>query len=309
MNWNKTLALVCVGLASAASHASFEMLLVLDGTTKSVHRFDPQSGAYLGNFGAGWLNNPQNITIDQGTGTAYVWESEAITSTSKVIAFNYNTGERKGGGFLTGFYSEPVQAFRRANGEFLVAGQALCSKMSPAGVADITYSSTGSQGGVAEGTDGQVYLANYTTKRVSRYSLSGTLLATTSATSFVGEGQMTRFGGRMYFATSASNVFSIDQGFANNGGSWRQLNTANVGTTRGLAFGHDGLMYIAGMNAGGTAGIVQRWDASLSQFGGTFGESVLKNPISCAAVVAPEPGTLAACAVGLAALVRRRKKR
>lgn len=309
MNWKKTLALVSAGLASAASHASFEMLLVLDGTTKSVHRFDPQSGAYLGNFGAGWLNNPQNITIDQSTGTAYVWETEAITSTSKVVAFNYNTGERTGGGFLTGYFSDPVQAFRRANGEFLVAGQALCMRLSVAGYASTTYSATGMQGGVAEGTDGQVYLANYTTKRVERFSLAGALLATSSATSFVGEGQMTRYGGRMYFATSASNVFSIDQGFANGGGSWRQLNTANVGTTRGLAFGHGGLMYIAGMNAGGTAGIVQRWDADLSQFGGTFGESVLKNPIGCAAVVAPEPGTLAACALGLAALARRRKKR
>jgi hypothetical protein len=173
------------------------------------------------------------------------------------------------------------------------------------------YIGGGNQGGLGIGADGFLYTTVHTTQTVVRTSqTSGAVLATSAVSVFgtTGEGQMISNNGRMYFATGLSTVFSIQEGFANGGGGFLQLNATNFSATKALGVGHNKIMYIAGRNAANTAGLIERWDPVISSFGGTFGGSVLQNPVSMAVVVAPEPGTLLALGGLTLAVVRRRRK-
>ena len=300
-----------VAIASV-SNASFELGLVLDAGTRSVHRFDMESGAYFGSFGAGWLNDPQAIMLDQANNRVWVVDNDALSSRVKILGFNYNSGGRDGSVPISLGYSEPIQAVRRANGEFILSGSGLSERFSSTGtILSSMYSGGGNQGGIAIGADGFLYTVVHATQTVVRTSqTSGTVLATSAASVFgtTGEGQMVANNGRMYFATGLGTVFSIQEGFANGGTGFLQLNATNFSATKALGVGHNKIMYIAGRNAANTGGLIERWDPVISSFGGTFGGSVLQNPVSMAVVVAPEPGTLLALGGLTLAVVRRRRK-
>ena len=78
-----------------------------------------------------------------------------------------------------------------------------------------------------------------------------------------------------------------------------------------LGIGHGSTLYVGGrLVSDGTKGGISRYSvAGVSPFyRSTFGSSVLRSPVSIATVVAPEPGTLVACGLGLAALAARRRK-
>jgi hypothetical protein len=300
-----------VAIASV-SNASFELGLVLDAGTRSVHRFDMESGAYFGSFGAGWLNDPQAIMLDQANNRVWVIDNDGLSARVKILGFNYNSGGRDGSVPINLGYSEPIQAVRRANGEFIISGNSISDRFSSTGsYLSQMYTGGLNQGGVGIGSDGFLYTAVHSTQTVVRTSqTSGTALATSAASVFgtTGEGQMISNNGRMYFATGLSTVFSIQEGFANGAGGFLQLNATNFSATKALGVGHNRIMYIAGRNAANTAGLIERWDPVISSFGGTFGGSVLQNPVSMAVVVAPEPGTLLALGGLTLAVVRRRRK-
>jgi hypothetical protein len=86
--------LVLVGLTSAA-HASFEMMLAGDEFGR-VHRYDPQNGVYLGNFGNFQIGSVSSVVADSTSNTAYIYDG------STVHRMNYNTGAYLGGFNRTG---------------------------------------------------------------------------------------------------------------------------------------------------------------------------------------------------------------
>ena len=313
MNWKKSAQTAGLFIVvTAGAQASFELGLVLDAGTRSVHRFDMESGAYFGSFGAGWLNDPQAIMLDQANNRVWVVDNDAASARVKILGFNYNSGGREGSAVTSSGYIEPIQAVRRANGEFIISGSGLTDRFSSTGTFLGSMLLSGSnQGGIGIGSDGFLYTAVHSTQTVVRTSqTSGTVLATSAASVFgtTGEGQMIANNGRMYFATGLSTVFSIQEGFANGGTGFLQLNATNFSATKALGVGHNKIMYIAGRNAANTAGLIERWDPVISSFGGTFGGSVLQNPVSMAVVVAPEPGTLLALGGLTLAVVRRRRR-
>lgn len=79
------LLLLSFAVAGQAS-ASFDLLLVLDSSQNVVHRYDADSGTYLGSFGQGTLANVRGIGVNQAAGTAIVTHSQGYS------VWNYNTG-------------------------------------------------------------------------------------------------------------------------------------------------------------------------------------------------------------------------
>lgn len=302
-----------VGLAVPAA-ASYELLLVLDGSTKSVHRFDPQSGAYFGSFGGGWLNNPQSMVMDQSSNTCYIRDTQAGAGIGDIIAFNYNTGERvTGGGGGMAFQGSPVQMARRAvNGDFYTSGTSDVYQYNSSGTFISSRLGLNDLGGLCIGPDGNLYITNTVSNIVFKYSTSvpigsASILSSSAATTDFGDGQLT-FGGssvRGYFATAFPRVMSFDP----NTYAFTQINMTNFSATKGVAFGHDDVLYTVGVDSAGTAGIVQRFDTRLGVLGGTFGSGVLVNPLSAACVVAPEPITMIGFGLGISLLVIRRRKK
>lgn len=73
-----------------------------------------------------------------------------------------------------------------------------------------------------------------------------------------------------------------------------------------IAIGHE-LEYVVGKNGG--VGVVSRLDHGARMTRGRFGEGYLIDPIAISVHPAPEPGTMAALAVGGAILLMRRRKK
>lgn len=305
-----TVLATCMGVLASAN-ASFEMLLVLDAGTKSIHRFDPQSGAYLGAFGAGWLNNPQSIILNQAKGQCYVMDKTGGAGTGVIMAFDYNSGERVGGivGNMAAQSGFVQMAQNPANGEITTIGGSGANQVQRYSI-DGTLKHIGAAvndpGQIAFGPDGNLYLGASVIDQVFRYTPTLDFLGISAATVNFDDGQMT-FGGstpKGYFATGFSRVMGFDY----NTFAFTQINMTDFSSTKGVAFGHGDVLFTCGLNAAGTDGQIGRFDVKLGVAGGTFGSAQLTNPVSLACVVAPEPSTWLVSAAGLALLIRRRRR-
>ena len=107
-----------LGALTTSALASFEMLLVADNganttPTRRIHRFDPDSGVYLGAFG-NFSSDIRCMKIRQSRNEAYV------AAGSTLYVFDYNTGALKkdffGGGFTDIAFSQDDTTFYGVNG-------------------------------------------------------------------------------------------------------------------------------------------------------------------------------------------------
>lgn len=114
----RLLSLAVLVAAGVAAHASYDLAMVLDGTTKSVFRYDPVTGASFGSFGAGWTVNPIDLAIDQSVGEAYLLDDRSASD--RVIRLDYSTGAFIG--YIELGSTTATRLAVGANGEILVAG-------------------------------------------------------------------------------------------------------------------------------------------------------------------------------------------
>lgn len=123
-----------------------------------------------------------------------------------------------------------------------------------------------------------------------------------SATGAVGSGQMSKVGGSNYLvmpgATGQVHTYLL------NSSSSDSVTIPGGGLGLGAAAAHSGF-FISSANGGvGTITAYNGNRLAIRQ----FGSSVLIRPVSLQSVLAPEPGSLAALGLGLAALARRRRR-
>lgn len=85
----KRALVVSLALLSASSFASFELGIITDSAT-GFHRFDLETGIYLGAFGAGLSGGVLSTWADQRTSTFYSMNNNGIRK------WNYSTGEYLG---------------------------------------------------------------------------------------------------------------------------------------------------------------------------------------------------------------------
>lgn len=296
------------------AHASFDLSLVTDAGTNSVHRIDPITNAYLGSFGGGFLSSPRGIAINQSLQRAYV-----LDATSRVSVWNYNTGE-----FVSSFNANvPGASFLNANsdGSLNIAGSTFVRRFSVSGSTLATYTRSGAfniQQGIRL-QDGQFYLSTRTGDSRAFERFNYTTGAFIGSSSWLADRVIPMSGS--FDASPTANALTA---YAFGGTVFAELDSINNGpiggvftsitlldTVVGLAEGHGGMSFVLGRDKNTpTRGGILRFDRNTLTVGPTLaGTANIVNPTGLANVVAPEPGTMIAVGVGLAALARRRRPR
>lgn len=296
------------------AHASFDLSLVTDAGTNSVHRIDPITNAYLGSFGGGILSNPRGIAINQSLQRAYI-----LDASSRVSVWNYNTGE-----FVSSFNSSVSGAsFLNANsdGTLNVAGSTFVRRFSVSGSTLATYTRSGAfniQQGIRL-QDGQFYMSTRTgdNRAVERFNYStGAFIGSSlwyadrlipMSGSYDPSPNANALNAFAFTGTVTVELDTFNNGPTNSSASATSL----LDTVAGIAEGHGSMSFVLGRDkTTPTRGGIARFDRNTFTYGLTLaGTANIVNPTGLANVVAPEPGTMIAVGVGLAALARRRRPR
>lgn len=323
MRWRAHAVVLAVAAALATtSHASYELVMVADTGTNSVHRFDGTTGAYFGEFAKGFVSTISSFNIDASTGLAYLSDSDL----GMTRVFNYSTGthladlsfgnngafgalsRRANGHFVDGFYNGASGVYDASGGlvHFLytlpIGGSnsiggasaphasgrhltvAVSFGLSQVQIydADVPWSTAIAGSATVSDMGGET--------SVSQISVSGDRAA------WIGNNNRVRY---MSIGAGASSVTL---------GATGTISTFSSGTTSGIGWGHGNTVYIGGRNAGNTAGLLMRTVYGSTAALGTFGSNVLQQPRFIQTVVAPEPASLLALAGGLALLMRRKRR-
>ncbi|MCE9557430.1 MAG: PEP-CTERM sorting domain-containing protein [Armatimonadetes bacterium] len=297
-----------VSLAGFAS-ASFDLSLVTDSGTNSVHRIDPISNVYLGSFGSGLLSNPRGIAIDQGLNRAYI-----LDAGSRVSTWDYNTGA-----FISSFNSNVGGASfltRNSDGTLNVAGSDRVVRMNVNGAVAATYVRTGTFG-VQQGIllrDGQFYMSTRTvdSRLLERFNYTTGVLI--GASTWLADRllPMPDTGAALantFNAYVSTSTVALEIDRMSNGTIYvTDTPTTLIDTVAGVAAGHGGMMFVLGRDKlTPTRGGIVRFDKDTFVVGTTLaGTSNIVTPTGIANVVAPEPGSLAALGLGLVVLLRRK---
>lgn len=302
----RKLTIIALVVSAVHVNASFEMVLVSDSGDDVVHRFDPVTGGYLGSFGTGYLSNPLGIAIDQPNNTAYV-----LDAGNAIVKFDYNTGAFMGSFVVSG---GATYLNRNPDGTLNLAYANRVERRNTAGGLIVTYTHgtgfVGQQGFHAE--DGLFYVSTRTglgSNGLSRHNYAtGALIGTTS------------WAADRLIRLPGTNILNVYEGFGggncvfendvfNNGPIFIQANSiAAIQNPKGVGLGHDGIAYACGTDRVTPAqGIIQRFDTNTWSYRGAFGQTILSVPTGMAVVVAPEPATWGAMAIGALALMRKRK--
>lgn len=306
----KRALVVSLALLSASAFASFELGIITDATT-GFHRFDLQTGIYLGSFGSGFSNGVLSTWTDQPTSTLY------SMSTSGIRKWNYSTGEYLG---VVNFGASSLYATNDPNGNFYtVNGSNTISVYNlngtdstiaaPAGVAARWVLHQEGRILIGDSANGGRILRSTASPGVWTVVASGLGVASMPATSrhavsFRLPGVVGIEKSIYVHDTTATDSY---YGFTSN--DIYQF-TSNVGIPpitqrRGAALGHFGTYFLGNTAVAGQTGIIY-----LDEFGNatrTYTSTAVANPQGMTVVLAPEPGTMLALGAGLALLTKRRK--
>lgn len=286
----------------AAACASFELVLALDNTGR-VHRFDGITGAYFGSFGNGSMTGPLGMAIDRSNGRAYVGDVGNV-----VQVWNYNTGN-----FINMFSvgSASVSSLWLDNSNNLLIGtNSGIRRYTTSGTFLNAFGGVVDYNGVSQGPDGAYYAVDNSSDRLARFSSS---FVFTGSVPLPGappaqQWQIQWAGNQGYVADAEKVVMFTAGATAPVLGS--SYNPGNMDLVFGVGIGHGPRRYASGGNVGGTAPVIH----AFSDLGGVFfpqntithsGPSYF---VDLQVVAAPEPGSWLAGAVGLSALVLRRRK-
>jgi hypothetical protein len=330
MIYMKQLSLLVALGAAAISSASFDLVMVMDYGTKSIHRFDGSTGLYLGQFANGHITSMSSFAINRATGSAYIADSSAQI----IREFNFNTGNHINDFTVSGNFPSSQSLGVHSNGNLhtgYVAGGSL--QLSNSGqslgfhahplintIAAVPLGSTVHRSGKS-----LVYASDLNGSALSAGSVhvvdpsSPNSPVTVASVGFTGLGDYNR---RTQIAVSSGDkigIVSSNGGFAfgTTDATASSVTMSSFGTVSGtrlvapsgLAYGHGLTMYMSGKDPLNTArGRINRLiHGSPSNVLASFGEDQLIDPGQMAIVVAPEPGSLLMLAVGGMLLLRRKR--
>lgn len=320
-----TLFVVAGQLPAQGQSGSYELLAVVDQSNRVIRRFDPISGNSLGTFGSGYLTSPSGIQLRNGLAYVLDHSGAAALGNARVKVFNYSTGL-----FLQSSPLSAAWGFAWNDSTLKLEGTSYAvSDANPFnGSSYVTvYDSSGNplvyQGGV-NAPSPVIYSSELSANGLIRYrSFNGSIAwLTSSQTTFsnaltgtvVSAGinsQLLRVDSTLYALNSTNSLirrFSIAGNGALSETGTIALPGFQANSLRGLARGHGNTLYVSGQD--GTTVT----SARILKLDGLTGD--LYNAItlpgvgavrSMDTVIAPEPGTLLAMGVGLAALARRRR--
>ena len=294
--------------SAVCAQASFEMTLIVNSGSNSILRVDPENRMLLGSFGGNRLFNPSAITIDQANNEAYVLNAYAsATTTSRISVFNYNTGEFKREWNLgTNLTLVGDIDYVAGRGLYIPVGN---------GVRLVSES-----GGLLQSFT-SASLTNIYSVEMSAdfnelygYALSGQYARWTDSTgAFVQNhlgitnhrsmesrpGQMFAVGGALQNLVFHSYI-SLSYSSTSVG--------SLVNNVTATSYGHDNTVYAGCFGTAGQS-VILTYDTSGNRLVDPWVLPTGNGILSMATVVAPEPGTLIASAVGIGALIRKRRRK
>ncbi|MCE9559206.1 MAG: PEP-CTERM sorting domain-containing protein [Armatimonadetes bacterium] len=298
---------ISLSFLAASAHASFELLLVADNgsntyATRTIHRFDPVSGAYLGKFG-GFNSDISSTYLDKANNSLYVI---AGNETSK---WNYNTGEMLGSFAYTSANSFSAVRPSGDRAAFFISGsnvQLYGFPTAGSGIGTPTVSgalfSTGlwtSNTSFVAFDFNQTRMANFNTNASGTVATLGVITPAIGLTN--GFGQMCVNGGTSELIMAGGNS-GLSRVYVP-GASALATGIPTTANTMSAASAHFG--FFLGMNDGTTGRI--EYYSQFRNLTRTFGTGTVLRPISMQTVLAPEPGSMAVLGLGLVALLKRRK--
>ena len=304
----KAIALGLFLLGSASSFASFEMMLLADNTNGVIHRYDPVNHVYLGSFGRGSIGAVLGLSLDQANNRVFIRQDNLVN------VFDYNTGNQLFVGFALGIgpvmyrstFGDMIsfsgtQLLRQTVGLNSLGNQILWTATSP-GVTSFTTDGTLIYG--TNTVNGQ--MLSYTGASIG--SIFGTSLvnAILAGDSVPGMSVNESTGG-VFALSQTDKRYNYWSGVS--GTNIFQGNTSTLTTTTAITRAHGIHQYILGTTPTGVG--LQKFYEDGNIFG-AYTQVSLPSAIGsinhAATVITPEPGTMIAIAVGLAALAKRRKK-
>lgn len=292
-------------VAAAPAFASFELVLVADNGnntfgTRRIHRFDGNTGVYLGNFG-GFGSDIIGTHLDQSSRTLFV-----MTNDGRTAEYDYNTGALKAG-YFNGMFTVSTFAAARPSGDVALSlfGVNPWTQAFPrttnflANLGSLPGNTNFNSGGWLNDRD--LFIYDSAQGRVAQFRVSengqfGILQGTVNVSTGYAASQMAAINESLVVhpVTGQINYYTF--------GTWGFVGTTST-QNRHSARAHDGFFT---MGLRGTSWSLDKYDGSFAQRG-QWGAGIVTNPASMQAVVAPEPGTMAALGLGAVALLRRRK--
>lgn len=307
----KCLFLSALCLSACSAFASFELAILTDANT-GFHRYDAETGIYLGVFGVGRSDNVQATWANQSTSRFYAMSWTGIQS------YDYSTGAYLG---YVNFGASGLYAANDTNGDFInVSGTTVITRYALSGT-DSTYAlPTGTAARwITHHTDGKWYVGDSANGgRILRsdtgsLSSSWTVVATGLA-AYISASQQNAIAapspGLISFEnlvithdSTTSKYFGFNTAYNYTAAGGFGLSTT---TRNGMARGHFG-QYHLGLISPGVSEMRNFDDAGHP--GPAWTTTMVTSPRALTVVLAPEPGTIAALGLGLAALLRKRKSR
>lgn len=300
------LFIFALAASTVSAQASFEMTLLLNLGSNAVQRVDPENRMMLGSFGSNRLFNPSAITIDQANNEAYVLNAYASNpTTSRITVFNYNTGEFKRE-WNTGLNLSSVGDIDYIPGRGLYVPINTGIRLYSEGGATLTS--------YAHPTLANIYVveASQSFDEVYGYGLTGSYGRWNQTTGAFLQSHTGIASHRGYEARP-------DQEFALGGAgqniilhSFASLSTNAVSTgtivnsVNAISYGHGDTVYAGCFGVSGQS-VILTYDTNRNRLADPWTLPSGNGIVSMATVVAPEPGTLIASAVGIAALLRKRR--
>lgn len=320
-----------VAAFSTSAFSSFELVLVADTVKNTIHRFDGESGAYLGSFGktksSTWGGSVTSMVIKQQS-------NEVVVNHGFILArYNYNTGALLGNVSLnTGsatitptnmsltrdgksilVTNNTNQIFRFDAGTF--AYQTTYSYTAAMKIFSAAETETGVFVGQNTQTAGSVTMTRLTT--------SGTMNSATTLTGSGGQMTTMPYNDISYWAGTGSDWTRLGVCSATGGPNMSMqgmisattlgtayltvpLGDVTLTTVQTVAQAHTGF-YAGGKDASGNNMVYRLDNGYTSQ--GVFGQGIISSNVAMGSVIAPEPGTWVAMVAGIGALALRRRNR
>ncbi len=294
---------------AGAFHAfgSFEVLMVSDSGTDSIHRFDPITGSYFGSFGGGFLRDPVGVVAD-GSGNAYIYDANR-----RLSVWNSSTGE-----YITSFdlVSGGTSLTRNGDGTLNVALSDRVIRYSTTGTTLATYVRQGTnklyQG--IQLADGLFYTSSYDGPGQDSYEwFNYATGASVGRLTSWAQQRVANLSSGIYntvnvFESTTSLIYEKHRVQGAGPNSFANFSDNTLTNPAGVAGGHGGLTYVVGqVRAAPTTGGIMRWDRNSMVLGTMFGNNIIKTPTGMASIIAPEPASLLALGLGALAVMRRRK--
>lgn len=300
-------ALALVLGASCSALASFDLMLVRDAG--KIHRIDPVSGAYLGNF--------QLTTSSSVMAASSARKSLYMVSGATVGAVDYSTGDYRLIGTSLGFTPSAMAMSRNEATLYVASNNGNVAQLDATTLirgADITLEPATTRIHSLYVTVGGLFLAtirNASGHYLRSYSSSGSMISSINIDSNTLEtytNGITVNQNQIFYGRTSNSyggaildplLGTLSSGFTNNVPLFSSL--------VGMHDGHIG-SYWTGLDSTPANGFKVQYINPFQNWDRTFTYSQITAPLSTALVLAPEPTSLAALALGGLALIRRRRQ-